>query len=68
MFLFDDGDQTVKFAPVTTGLTGDVLIEIESGLEPGQKIVTGPFSALREISEGDKVKLEKPKETPNKKS
>jgi len=68
VFLFDDGAQTVKFAPVTTGLTGDVLIEIESGLEPGQKIVTGPFSALREISDGDKVKLEKPKEKSDKKS
>ncbi|MCA1732588.1 MAG: efflux RND transporter periplasmic adaptor subunit, partial [Acidobacteria bacterium] len=68
VFLFDDADQTVKFVPVTTGLTGDVLIEIESGLEPAQKIVTGPFSALREISDGDKVKLEKPKKKPNEKS
>ena len=68
VFLFDDGEQTVKFAPVTTGLTGDVLIQVESGLEPGQKIVTGPFSALREISDGDKVKLEKPKESPDEKS
>lgn len=53
----------VKFAAVTTGLTGDSSIEIVKGLKEGQEIVTGPFKALREIKDGAKVKeMKAPKE------
>jgi hypothetical protein len=37
------------------------MIEIVSGLAEGQQIVTGPFKALREIEDGDRVRLEEPK-------
>ena len=50
---------TVKFAPVSTGLSGESNIEITKGLSDGQEIVTGPFKALREIKDGAKVKEEK---------
>ena len=51
--------KTVKFVPVKTGLSGDSNIEIVSGLQAGQQIVTGPFRALREIKDGSKVKEQK---------
>jgi HlyD family secretion protein len=57
VFVADNG--TVKFAPVTTGLSGESSIEIVSGLKEGQQIVTGPFKALREIKDGSKVKEQK---------
>jgi HlyD family secretion protein len=44
------------FVPVKTGLTGDLMVEVLSGLQPGEEIVTGPFKALRQIQEGDPVK------------
>ena len=46
----------VKFAPITTGLSGETSIEVVKGLKEGQEIVTGPFKALRDIKEGSKVK------------
>jgi HlyD family secretion protein len=57
VFINDKG--AVKFAPVTTGLSGESNIEIVSGLKEGQEIVTGPFKALRELKDGSKVKEEK---------
>jgi HlyD family secretion protein len=54
VFVHDGG--AVKFAPVTTGLSGEQNIEIVKGVNEGQEIVTGPFKALREIKEGSKVR------------
>lgn len=48
-----------KFAPVTTGLAGESNIEIVTGLNEGQEIVTGPFRALREIKDDTKVREQK---------
>ena len=49
-------DGKAIFVPVKTGLTGDLMVELRSGLPPGEEIVTGPFKALRQIKDGDKVK------------
>jgi HlyD family secretion protein len=57
VYVHDNGK--VKFVPVTTGLTGDTNIEIVKGLAGGEQIVTGPFRALREIKDGDKVREQK---------
>jgi HlyD family secretion protein len=61
VYTFDETAQTVSFTKVETGITGDLSIEIRSGIEPGTKIVTGPFRVLREIKDGDKVKPEEKK-------
>jgi HlyD family secretion protein len=61
VYLYDETARTVKFVAVETGITGDLSIEVKSGLEPGAKIVTGPFRVLREIKDGDKVKQEEKK-------
>lgn len=57
VFLNENG--AAKFAPVTTGLTGESSIEIVTGLRDGQQIITGPFKALRDINDGSKVKEQK---------
>ena len=49
-------DGKAVFVPVKTGLTGDLMVEVLSGLQQGEEIVTGPFKALRQIKEGDAVK------------
>jgi len=51
----------VQFIPVKTGLSGELSIEVTSGLSGGRQIVTGPFKALRTIKDGDKVMIEKEK-------
>jgi HlyD family secretion protein len=52
----------VKFVPVAKGITGGMMIEITSGLEEGQDIVTGPYASLRELKDGVLVKVEGKKE------
>jgi len=61
VYVYDEDTGTIKFKPVQTGITGDTQIEIVKGLEEGEKVVTGPFKTLREIKDGDKVKLEEKK-------
>ena len=56
-----DKELKVKFVPVTTGITGETQIEIASGVPEGTQIVTGPFRALREIKDGQKVRIAKEK-------
>lgn len=67
VYVFDGKTQKVAFKPVNTGITGETQIEITRGLDAGAEIVTGPFRALRDIKDGDRVKLEeKKKEEPAK--
>ena len=49
-------DGKVHFALVTTGLTGELDIEVGSGLKNGDTVISGPFKTLRTIKEGDRVK------------
>ena len=67
VYRFDEAGKVVAFQAVETGMTGETMVEITSGLEAGQSIVTGPFKTLREIGDGDKVRLEEPKKKDDKK-
>jgi HlyD family secretion protein len=49
-------DSKVRFVPITTGLTGELDIEVANGLKDGETVISGPFKTLRSIKEGDKVK------------
>jgi len=54
----------VKFLPVGKGITGGMMIEITSGLQDGQDIVTGPYASLRDLKDGVLIKTEPKKDTP----
>jgi len=54
VFVVDDKE--VNFVPVRTGISDQQNIEIISGLEEEQKIVTGSYKTLRSLKDGDKVK------------
>jgi HlyD family secretion protein len=60
VYAFRDGKAT--FVPMKTGLSGDLMVEVLSGLRTGEEIITGPFKALRLIKEGDRVKAMSEKE------
>jgi HlyD family secretion protein len=64
IFVVENG--RVKFAPVSKGITGGMLIEITSGLAEGQDIVTGPYASLRDLKDGVLIKTETKKDTPAK--
>jgi len=53
------GKQRAKFVPVTTGITGATDIEVTSGLQDGQEIVTGPYKILRGLKNGALLKRDK---------
>lgn len=62
VYVFDRAAGTIKFQRVETGITGDTDIQVLSGVEPESEIVTGPFRALREVEDGDQVKLSEKKD------
>jgi HlyD family secretion protein len=55
-------DGKAVFASLKTGITGELMVEVVSGVPVGEEIITGPFKALREIKEGDRVKKMSEKE------
>ena len=56
----------VKFQPIGKGITGGMMIEITSGLQEGQDIVTGPYASLRDLKDGVLIKTEPKKDAPTK--
>ncbi len=54
----EKGKQRAKFMPVTTGVTGATDIEVASGLQPNQTIVTGLYRVLRTLKSGTVVKAD----------
>jgi HlyD family secretion protein len=55
VFVFQE-EGTVKLTPITSGVQDSNHIEIVSGLNEGDKVVTGPFRAVsRDLKDGDKV-------------
>jgi HlyD family secretion protein len=56
-----DGNKA-KFVAVETGITGESDIQITSGLESGQDVITGPSRVLNTLKEGTVVKKQVKKE------
>jgi hypothetical protein len=44
-----------RFTPVTTGIIGGLDMEV-SGIAAGTQVVTGPYQALRELTDGARVR------------
>ena len=59
VFVAKDG--RAQFVPVKTGIAGDKYCEVLSGLNDGDKVITGPFSSVRELADGKPVKVEEAK-------
>ncbi len=53
VFVYENG--VAYLVPVKTGIAGEEFIEIVSGLQRGQEVITGPFEVLRELQAGDRV-------------
>jgi HlyD family secretion protein len=46
------------FRKATTGIKGELDVEVLDGLKEGEEIVVGPFRALRELKEGTQVRVD----------
>jgi len=58
VFVVRDKAKTVEFVPIKMGIAGDKYFEILSGLNPGDRVVTGPYNSVRNIADGDPVKVD----------
>jgi HlyD family secretion protein len=50
-------DTIVEFVPVKTGIAGDKYFEVLSGLKDGDKVVIGPVNSVRNLGDGDAIKV-----------
>lgn len=56
VFIVRDGK--AHFVPIKTGIAGQKNIEVTDGLAQTDTVISGPYSVLRTIKDGDKVDLE----------
>jgi HlyD family secretion protein len=62
--VFIKSGDTVKMQKVETGLADTTFIEIQSGLKPGDEVVSGSYTAIsRKLKDGAKVEIEKEKKS-----
>lgn len=61
VFVMRDG--LAEFVPVKTGIAGDRHFEVLEGLAEGDQVITGPFASVRDLADGDKVRVETPRTT-----
>lgn len=50
-------DKNAEFVPVRTGIAGERYFEVLSGVKAGDKVITGPFNSVRDLQDGDEVRL-----------
>jgi HlyD family secretion protein len=51
-------NKKAEFHEVVTGLTGSTEIQVKSGLEPGDEIITGSYKVLKTLRNGAGVKVD----------
>jgi HlyD family secretion protein len=56
VFLVKSG--TVEFMPIKIGISGDKYFEVLHGLAVGDQVVTGPYNSVRNMGDGDPVKVD----------
>ena len=56
VFVMRDG--RAVFTPVKVGIAGERYFEVVSGLSDGDRVITGPFSSVRQLADGEQVTIE----------
>jgi HlyD family secretion protein len=51
-------NDATEFVPVKTGIAGDRYFEVLSGLNEGDRVITGPVASVRDLADGDRVKAQ----------
>ena len=59
--VFLKNGNTAKMVKVITGIADDTYMEIKTGIQPGDEVISGSYSAIsRKLKDGAKVEIEKP--------
>ncbi len=59
VFIYRDG--IVEFRPVRVGIAGEEYFEVLDGLTAGDSIVAGPYQVIRDLRDGDPVRVLPPR-------
>ena len=51
-------DGKAIYLPVKVGIAGEQYFEVIDGLKAGDQVITGPFSSVRELADGQAVKIQ----------
>jgi HlyD family secretion protein len=51
-------DGKAIYLPVKVGIAGEQYFEVLDGLKAGDQVITGPFSSVRELTDGQAVKIQ----------
>jgi len=65
VFVVRDKEKRVEFVPIKMGIAGDKFFEVMSGVKAGDEVVTGPYNSVRNITDGDPVKVDNKKNQRN---
>jgi HlyD family secretion protein len=57
-------DDRAVFVPVTVGIAGERYFEVVSGITAGDRVITGPVSAVRQMADGETIKIAEPPARP----
>lgn len=66
VYIFEDGK--ARQQRVETGISDETHVELRSGVKPGQQVITGPYRTLRDLKDGDAVRISKTSEEEDRKS
>jgi HlyD family secretion protein len=50
-------ENRAEFVPVRTGIAGERYFEVLGGVKVGDRVITGPFNSVRDLQDGDEVRL-----------
>lgn len=53
-----EGD-IARFVPVEVGIAGENYFEVVSGVEPGTVVISGSFQAIRDLRDGDPIRIDR---------
>ena len=59
-FAFEDAmteNYYPDISPVKTGIAGEKYLEVLSGVKEGEEVIVGPFNSVRDMKDGDAVKV-----------
>jgi HlyD family secretion protein len=51
-------DNTAVFTPVKIGIAGEQYFEVIEGLKTGDRVITGPFANVRELTDGQQIRIQ----------
>ena len=51
-------DNKAVFTPVKIGIAGEKYFEVLDGLKAGDRVITGPFANVRELTDGQEIRIQ----------